>query len=81
MAAAGAPPLIAVSTAHGSACWTGVVDAIAAVELIIKEPATNAPTNPFNPKLAISFLRPVEWARTMAKPPAYRKVSTCHSGG
>jgi hypothetical protein len=57
MAAAGAPPLIAVSTAHGSACWTGVVDAIAAVELIIKEPATNAPTNPFNPKLAISFLR------------------------
>lgn len=58
IAAAGAPPLIAVSTAHGSARGAAAVaEAIAAVELIISEPATNMPMTRFNPWLAILFLR------------------------
>jgi hypothetical protein len=52
IAAAGAPPLIAASTAQGSNCLGGS-DATAALELKIDEPAINMPVAHLNPKLAI----------------------------
>ena len=70
IAAAGAPPLIAERTAHGSACGTGAgFDAIAAVELAIKEVAANAPRTHLNPRLAMLF-SPAQrvWPRTNQKP-------------
>src|SRR5690348_15354852 len=57
IAAAGAPPLMALSTAQGSTCGGALGDAIAVVELITREPATNTPITCFNPWLAISSLR------------------------
>src|SRR5690348_3174693 len=66
IAAAGAPPLIAVSTAHGSACGAAAVaEAIAAVELIISEPATNMPMTRFNPCLAM-LIPPAQRVRSPA---------------
>src|SRR5947209_403119 len=50
--AAGAPPLMAVRTAHGSTCAAGAetgADAVAAVEQKTSEPATTAPRIPFEP--------------------------------
>jgi hypothetical protein len=58
IAAAGAPPLIAVKAAQGSTCCgTAVTAADAAVELRIKEPAMHAPMTPLDVRLAMSFLR------------------------
>jgi hypothetical protein len=49
---------MAVKTPQGLTCGTvAVVDAAAAVELSINEPAMHAPTTPFKPSLAISILR------------------------
>jgi hypothetical protein len=49
---------MAVRTPQGlTCCVAATVDAAAAVELSINEPATNAPSTPFTPSLAISFLR------------------------
>src|SRR5947209_5287825 len=50
--AAGAPPLMAVRTAHGSTCVAEVetgAEAAAAVEQKTSEPATTAPRIPFEP--------------------------------
>ena len=58
IAAAGAPPLIAVRTAQGLTWRAGTeFAALAAVALNINEPATNAPIMPLNALLAMSFLR------------------------
>jgi len=59
IAAAGAPPLIAVRTAQGSACGAGVdVGAASAIdELNSNEPATIAPTTPLTLWIAMFCLR------------------------
>src|SRR4029079_10958040 len=79
IAAAGAPLLIAVSTAQGSTGWNGAgVDATAAVELNRNEPAATTPRIPFNRWIAISFLRCGGiYPRNSAKHLVHSNVS-CH---
>jgi hypothetical protein len=58
IAAAGAPPLIAVRITHGLTCGDGAaVAATAAVELNISDPPTNTPRMRPNRASAIAFLR------------------------